>query len=58
MAKFIVDIEKIVRYSIEVDAKTAKQAQKKAEKMFWEEPDAYEDMCDVEFGDVTEVDEA
>ena len=61
MATFTVDVEEIIRYSIEVDAKTAKQARKKAEEMFFAEKiqdrcAKWEYMGDVEFSEPETVD--
>ena len=60
MAKFTVDVEETIRYSIEVEAPNAKKARALAEKMFFEEKIA--DRCykweyagDVNFEDAVDA---
>ena len=61
MPKFIVEIQEIVRYAIEVEAKSAKKAVQKAEKQFFdatpeERSENWNYEVDIEFGDGDLVD--
>jgi len=60
MPKFTVDIQEIIHYQIEVEAKSAMKAVQKAEKQFFdatsEERSGWEYMSDIEFGDGDLVD--